>query len=324
MKKYLFLTLSSLAILSGCGNVASDKINVTKVSDVSIQTEVAKQTTPEKTKLPSEVIALITNGKWEEAKEALENEEYKNAENYNELYSYVDARFDYITEKATGKISYEPILKKLNMINLEAYNGNFKAEITEFKDAFNKERLGHYDKLTEQSKQKGKEEQIRIDEEFEKKIKSGNYDDYSEIAIATIMKIDEDTESRMIYYFAQSQLSLQENDKEMMMYYLVNIPMDYNGRFSDIFMKKKLSIQSKEKWEEAEAYQNELDRAIRIENSKRNPAIGMSADEVRKSKWGSPEDINKTTTKYGVHEQWVYSNYRYIYLEDGVVTAIQD
>ena len=38
----------------------------------------------------------------------------------------------------------------------------------------------------------------------------------------------------------------------------------------------------------------------------------------------SPNSINKTTTENGVHEQWVYGNGRYIYLDDGVVTSIQE
>lgn len=54
------------------------------------------------------------------------------------------------------------------------------------------------------------------------------------------------------------------------------------------------------------------------------PLIGMTASEVLKSTWGEPEKINKTTTAYGVTEQWVYSGNRYVYLEDGVVTAIQE
>lgn len=54
------------------------------------------------------------------------------------------------------------------------------------------------------------------------------------------------------------------------------------------------------------------------------PEIGMTASEVKASSWGSPNDINKTTTENGVHEQWVYGNGRYIYLDDGVVTAIQE
>ena len=50
----------------------------------------------------------------------------------------------------------------------------------------------------------------------------------------------------------------------------------------------------------------------------------MTAEQVKKSTWGSPKDINKTTFSYGIKEQWVYSGYRYIYLEDGIVTAIQE
>lgn len=54
------------------------------------------------------------------------------------------------------------------------------------------------------------------------------------------------------------------------------------------------------------------------------PEIGMTESEVLDSTWGEPEKINKTTTKYGVHEQWVYSDNRYIYFDDGIVTAIQE
>lgn len=60
------------------------------------------------------------------------------------------------------------------------------------------------------------------------------------------------------------------------------------------------------------------------ENRPKEPAIGMTAEQVEASTWGKPKDINKTTTKYGVSEQWVYSDYRYIYLEDGIVTAITE
>lgn len=58
--------------------------------------------------------------------------------------------------------------------------------------------------------------------------------------------------------------------------------------------------------------------------SKTDPQIGMTADEVKKSSWGEPYDVNRTTTAYGIHEQWCYHNNRYIYLDDGIVTAIQD
>lgn len=40
--------------------------------------------------------------------------------------------------------------------------------------------------------------------------------------------------------------------------------------------------------------------------------------------WGEPEDINRTTGSYGVHEQWVYGNGRYLYFDNGKLTSIQN
>ena len=57
---------------------------------------------------------------------------------------------------------------------------------------------------------------------------------------------------------------------------------------------------------------------------KAEPSIGMTADEVRNSSWGEPKKIHKTTYEWGTSEQWVYSLDRYVYLENGRVTAIQE
>lgn len=50
--------------------------------------------------------------------------------------------------------------------------------------------------------------------------------------------------------------------------------------------------------------------------------VGMTADQARMS-WGEPKDINKTDTGRVKHEQWVYSTKRYLYFENGKLTAIQ-
>lgn len=55
-----------------------------------------------------------------------------------------------------------------------------------------------------------------------------------------------------------------------------------------------------------------------------DPEIGMSELDVKMSSWGEPNEINRTETKYGVREQWVYDDGRYIYLDDGIVTSIQE
>mgnify|MGYP001615207958 CR=1 FL=1 len=57
---------------------------------------------------------------------------------------------------------------------------------------------------------------------------------------------------------------------------------------------------------------------------KTNPYIGMLRSEIEKTTWGEPMYKNQTTTATSFREQWVYFGHRYIYVRDGVVTAIQE
>jgi hypothetical protein len=51
--------------------------------------------------------------------------------------------------------------------------------------------------------------------------------------------------------------------------------------------------------------------------------IGMTAKQVIETTfWGRPDEINRIETKYGVKEQWVYSHSRFLYFENGRLTAI--
>lgn len=63
--------------------------------------------------------------------------------------------------------------------------------------------------------------------------------------------------------------------------------------------------------------------AKRSEQKQREPTVGMTENEVLNSAWGSPKDKNVTITKYGTHEQWVYPHNRYVYFDDGIVSAVQ-
>lgn len=51
--------------------------------------------------------------------------------------------------------------------------------------------------------------------------------------------------------------------------------------------------------------------------------IGMTKDMARES-WGRPQDINRTITQFGTHEQWVYGNGNYLYFDDDRLTTIQN
>ena len=53
-------------------------------------------------------------------------------------------------------------------------------------------------------------------------------------------------------------------------------------------------------------------------------SIGMSHEDVFASSWGRPQSVNNTTTRYGLHEQWVYGGHNYLYFENGKLTTIQN
>lgn len=64
--------------------------------------------------------------------------------------------------------------------------------------------------------------------------------------------------------------------------------------------------------------------ALKIKDG--TPFIGMNKNMLIDA-MGRPSDINKTTTKNGTSEQWVYRigyDATYVYFEDGKVDAIQN
>jgi hypothetical protein len=64
-------------------------------------------------------------------------------------------------------------------------------------------------------------------------------------------------------------------------------------------------------------------KAEKLQAQKGGVRIGMSKKQVLNSSWGEPSDINRTITKAGTREQWVYDG-SYLYFDNGVLTAIQD
>jgi len=166
---------------------------------------------------------------------------------------------------------------------------------------------GYYDKYVE----KERKEFSDIVKTF---IKNKNYNDVSTLLYSVR---DRDDKYEWLYEYVMALKQEAEKDKSMTVAYLSDIPKDYDGIFAD----EVQAMMAK--------YKKEIDEKLRIrkmiadEEKKPNPRIGMSAEEVKKSKWGEPQRVNTTITAYGVREQWVYSGYKYIYLDNGIVTAIQ-
>ena len=64
-------------------------------------------------------------------------------------------------------------------------------------------------------------------------------------------------------------------------------------------------------------------KAIRELINAKKVQLGMTKEQVILS-WGKPEDISRTVGSWGVHEQWCYPNYVFLYFENGVLTSYQD
>lgn len=111
---------------------------------------------------------------------------------------------------------------------------------------------------------------------------------YYVLAIRYIMPADNETEVN------RNSINLNLAKDE-----LKEISLNYQGALAD----------------EVKALKNAIDA---------KPSIGMTRYAVVLSSWGKPSKINKTTTANVVKEQWVYYGNKYIYLEDDVVSAIQE
>lgn len=97
-----------------------------------------------------------------------------------------------------------------------------------------------------------------------------------------------------------------------------NIPDNYSGDCADLI----LLVKSKYRDSEGQIRQY-LEKQHAKEEESKIIKIGMSKDDVIQ-RWGKPDKINKTTTKYGISEQWVYPGYKYVYFDNGAVTAKQE
>lgn len=90
--------------------------------------------------------------------------------------------------------------------------------------------------------------------------------------------------------------------------------IDFLGEYKSIY--KRIRDAELTKQAEEEKHLEQLKKSI--------PRVGMTADEVRYTKWGNPDKINKNSYSWGTTEQWVYNDYGYVYISDGKVTSVSE
>lgn len=93
--------------------------------------------------------------------------------------------------------------------------------------------------------------------------------------------------------------------------------------------RKRLEAIRRAAQENAEKERKRLEAIRRAAQERREamppPRIGMTkAQVINQTSWGRAYDVHRTTTASGTREQWVYGNRRYLYFDNGVLTAIQD
>lgn len=100
----------------------------------------------------------------------------------------------------------------------------------------------------------------------------------------------------------------------------LDIPSDYSGEFANDIKSFKEQIEDKKT---LYGIVHWTPPAPPTPSKPIPPQIGMTADQLLASSWGKPDSVNRTTTAYSVSEQWVYM-FGYVYVENGIVTAIQN
>lgn len=321
--------------LTGCNGTQQEKHNSsTQIIETAPTDEITTSSIATPIPPSIEQITLykyITEEKWTEAKKYTSDITSHNVADLELLKSYIEIRIEFadLSNSNDELKLYEPILAKINKLKLEDYSGEFKDQTTKFVEVFQKERNDYYNSLAEINEALKVKENKKLELVTWNKIENAiNQGDFNTVISETVMLKDTNKDFSALYNFAESVVSGQDGDDDMMFYYLNEIPIDYNGKFSDVILEQKLQMKNKEEWKEDYLNQKKY-KSVKSTSEKEaestlpSPSIGMTADEVINSKWGTPKDVNKTITEYRVSEQWVYSNYRYIYLEDGIVTAIQ-
>ncbi|MBG9776212.1 hypothetical protein [Brevibacillus laterosporus] len=147
------------------------------------------------------------------------------------------------------------------------------------------------------------EEKKLIASKIEQIASSGDLD-----TLAKLFSSSRNENSSYTYSYI-SFLRNKENDFSGALNDLYKIPDSYNSFLADEITQAK------------NLYRTTFNEKV---NKSKTPKVGMTKEEVLNSAWGKPNSINKTTTASGEHEQWVYSIKKYVYFDNGYVTAIQE
>lgn len=166
-----------------------------------------------------------------------------------------------------------------------------------------------------QAIQEKKEEVVKRDkDELMEIYKNKNYDSIGEPSDYHLLS-HQDDEFVAIHSYLWTLKRHSKGDTSVS-YLMSRVDFDYKGLLkSDI----QAIIIKEDKF-----YDYIMAHKKKVNDAKLNPTLGMTEEAVINSTWGEPQSKNRTVTATSVREQWVYSNYRYLYFQDGILISFQD
>lgn len=247
----------------------------------------------------------------------------KKSDENEDLLNYIDYIQRYKKLDKT-KQSY-----MLDMNSLYMSMKNYKCSETKLKDKFSKLFI-NVNRLNYEYVERVKAEDKKNREEYNNKTIKGFADlinqqkyDEAHTFVAQAYSDTHDWDWIVLGMFS-SYMKTKGNDE------LKELDPNYKGKYSGEIKKYILKKVSLDTWKNlyANRYSSEPVTSGINYDAIYNPDIGMTKEQVEKSTWGRPTEINKTTTAYGVSEQWVYDcgdfEFKFIYFDNGIVTAIQE
>lgn len=188
------------------------------------------------------------------------------------------------------------------------------------KNAISAAQTKKYGDVQSPSDQQNNKRQIMLNEAM-RLFDEDTLESYDKALSILIPSGKDDEEVRTLMSFALGMSSIKKGNG----FYLdfQEISPNYRGAYYQKMSRKILEYISRDEWETRYSKYKVFYATYEAHVNLPIPKIGMTAQQVRNSQWGSPKKINKTTTAFGVSEQWVYDNNRYVYLDDGIVTGIQ-
>ena len=299
----------SIMLITACSNTTVKENPIEENED-----QITEKNVPTETEL-SQLEVLETS--------STENNPYVFFDNFNTFFDLFTT--DVAKEQAI-KMYNDNVKKLIDTKDYKKIHFLFSEGIKNNKDVLSKELATKVDKIV--SNEAVKVENDSVNNKIKDMFSLIQNKDFNSLRKYRDFSQENEMINSVLYYGYAIEEIQKNGETDFLIELLSSIDPYYNGEKSTeikSFVGKYLTPNEWiENYEKKKRLKKEMEEFSEEQAKKPLPTIGMTKDEVLESKWGKPFNINTTTTKYGVSEQWIYLDNKYLYFDDGVLTGIQE